>query len=86
MNKEHLNLKDFEVLKVDKVIAITTPTPGPNGLISKKTPIFQLPIYKISLLIEDQDEPITFHCDLADITDLTSKLKAFIYFNKIYTA
>lgn len=79
-----VELKDFEVSKVEQVIAITTPIPGPDGTTSKKTPVFHLPIYKISLYLKDQEKPVTFHCDLADITDLTSKLKSCINFRIRY--
>lgn len=69
-------LTDFKVFKDDKVIAISTPIPGSNGEISKKTPVFHLPVYKINLQLDDGGQNVTFHCDLADLTDLISKLKS----------
>lgn len=68
-------LSSSNAIKEEDVIAITTPVSAPDGTISEKTPIFHLPVYKVSLQLEGQDEPITFHCDLADITDLIGKLK-----------
>lgn len=70
------NLTDFQVSKKTNVVAITTPIPGEDGKISKKTPVYHLPVYEVELQ-SDSGEPIKFHCDLADITDLISKLKSY---------
>lgn len=74
-NDKTPRLIDHTINKENNVIAITTPIPGSDGLVSKKTPVFQLPVYKVDLNFE-QEESVTFHCDLADITDLITKLKS----------
>jgi len=66
----------YQVSKDDKVVAITTPVPGKDGQVSRKTPIFHLPVYKIDLEF-DHSETLTINCDLADMIDLISKLKTF---------
>lgn len=70
-------LQDFMVNKEKKIVAISTPIPGHNNQVSKKTPVFHLPVYKINLQMKDQDEPIEFHCDLADMIDIIDKLKGY---------
>lgn len=75
-------LAGCQVIKENK-IAITTPIPDKNGKISKKTPVFHLPIYKVDLKLHNTDkgieeeEVVSFRCDLADMTDLIGKLKCF---------
>lgn len=75
MSQHASNVTLFEVEKVEDVIAITTPVPAQDGSISKKTSVFHLPVYKISLQLENQENPIDFYCDLADLTDLISQLE-----------
>lgn len=78
------------MVKDEKVVAITTPVPGPDGQISKKTPIYHLPVYKFEMELANEEteskeneqnldskQVVSFHCDLADITDLLDKLRAF---------
>lgn len=74
-------LNDFVVSKLDQVVAVTTPIPASDGRVSRKTPIFHMPIYKINLSFDDKTQTddetkaIDFNCDLADLTDLIDKLK-----------
>lgn len=76
------NLLDVQVTKLSQLVAISTPIPAQDGRTSKKTPVFQLPVYEIDLkLAEDENEDIKqktrrFHCDLADLSDLIEKLKS----------
>lgn len=70
------SLKQSQVTKLTKLIAVATPIPGKDGLVSKKTPVFHLPVYKIDLQLDD-DETVTFHCDLADMTHLIDQLKSY---------
>jgi hypothetical protein len=71
-----LNLAEFLVSKERNVVAITTPIPGKDGKLSKKTPVYHLPVYKVNFRFDDGN-PVDFHCDLADITDLINKLKSY---------
>lgn len=66
-----------QVIKDESIIAITTPIAAKDGTISKKTPVFHLPVYKIHLDLKNQqdNETTVFHCDLADLRDLIEKLK-----------
>lgn len=71
-------LDKIHATRQEDVIAITEPIPDELGNVSSKTPIFHLPVYKLSLA-EAAQQPdgrqVEFHCDLADLTDLISKLK-----------
>lgn len=69
-------LVESNVSKEHQVLAIITPTPAANGQVSKKTPIFHLPVYKVDLKL-NSNESINFHCDLADLADLIDKLKRY---------
>lgn len=71
------NLKKIEVTKEQQVIAVTTPIPTANGIVSKKTPIFHLPVYRITMQSDNSGKGHSFHCDLADLTDLKDKLKSY---------
>lgn len=57
------------------IFAVSTPIAGPDGQKSKKTPVFYLPVYNVKLTLEENSK-VEFNCDLADMTDLLSKLKA----------
>lgn len=81
MGQNVKNLTDFQVSKVEDVIAVTTPIPAQDGRLSKKTSVFHLPVYKIKLEFNSSNnqqgnELIEFYCDLADLTDFISQLKA----------
>lgn len=67
-------LKECQVHRQEGVFAVSTPIAGPDGQISKKTPVFHLPMYSVKLKFED-DRQVEFVCDLADMTDLIGKLK-----------
>lgn len=67
------SLEGFTVTRLDDIVAITTPIPDARGNVSSKTPVFHLPIYKVDLELDRGNT--SFHCDLADLTDLISKLK-----------
>lgn len=75
-NDQVASLVSFEIEKQTQVIAVSTPVPGPNGLVSPKTPIFHLPVYKISMKFSD-DKDRTFFCDLADLCDFMDKMRRF---------
>ena len=68
-------LEQLKVTKMEQLVAITTPNPGPDGQVSRKTPVFHLPVYKIRLIFENDPNELELHCDLADLTDLIDKLK-----------
>lgn len=70
------SLKNFHVTKLSKLIAVATPIPGKDGSVSKKTPVFHLPVYKIDLQL-NTGEVVTFHCDLADMTHFIDQLKSY---------
>lgn len=66
-------LENCQVTKVDHIIAVITPIPGKKGQISKKTPVFHLPVYEVTLEAGDGTTPVTFYCDLAELTDFIDK-------------
>jgi len=78
-----MRLKSFHVARLYQVVAISTPLADQLGRVSKKTPIFHLPVYEVKLQMVDPEDPageirdLCFHCDLADLTDLIDKLKSF---------
>lgn len=67
------DLEGFKISRLDDIVAITTPIPDARGNTSSKTPLFHLPVYKVDLTSNGHE--ISFHCDLADLTDLVAKLK-----------
>lgn len=69
------NIKSYKVSRQEDVFAVSTPIAGPDGQVSKKTPVFHLPVYNVELNLE-KGERVDFTCDLADMTDLLGKLKA----------
>lgn len=69
-------LQDCKVSKKNNLVAITTPIPAKDGSVSKKTPVYHLPVYKVKLKLSDE-QMLEFYCDLADMTDLIDKLKRF---------
>lgn len=69
-----LSLENCQITKVDHIIAVITPIPNKKGQISKKTPVFHLPVYEVTLNVEtDETQPLTFYCDLAELIDLIDK-------------
>lgn len=67
-------LVSFRAEKQSNLVAVSTPVPGANGRVSPKTPIFHLPVYKISLEL-DNNQSKMFFCDLADMCDLVDKIR-----------
>lgn len=73
-----LEFNNLSVTREEELVVICTPMPGPNGEISKKTPVYHLPVYNVELKLDDgpSEEVVSFQCDLADLTDLIDRLKA----------
>lgn len=71
-------LRQVEATRLSHLVAVTTPIPTSDNRISKKTPIFHLPVYKIELKIESpaSSDELSFYCDLPDLSDLIDKLKS----------
>ena len=72
-----MDLDAFGIARQEDLLAITTPVPDHLGNVSIRTPVFHLPVYMVSLFgsTESDTQQLEFHCDLADLTDLISKLK-----------
>lgn len=64
----------FDVEKQGQLVAVSLPVPAPDGTISPKTPIFHLPVYKITLKFADGSEE-TSYCDLADLSDFMDSMR-----------
>lgn len=65
---------NFTVEKQEQLVAVSLPVPAPDGTISPKTPIFHLPVYKITLKFDDGNEEASY-CDLADLSDFMDRMR-----------
>lgn len=75
-NKSEAHIKNYAVEKQEQLVAVSVPVPAPDGTVSPKTPIFHLPVYKITLSFDDDSEEASY-CDLAELSDFMERMRRF---------